>query len=195
MMLIAASWPSNSDAAVTKRTLLAGLYSESLSAVDGSLTFSSPPSWIDAGRTGTRSPPLESPQRRRGGRRSSQMTSPGTRHLVQGEPFASQAGLGDQGPGKAVAVAGQSLRQPPAVAAGPAFVAVGHGRARVIAPCTIYACSFAVRAGTNCMTSATTRTSATSLMGASLSLLIATTKSDFLIPVRCWMAPLMPHAT
>jgi len=30
MMLIEASWPSNSDAAVTKRTLLAGLYSVSL---------------------------------------------------------------------------------------------------------------------------------------------------------------------
>jgi hypothetical protein len=60
---------------------------------------------------------------------------------------------------------------------------------------SLYFCSLAVRAGTNCMTSATTRTSATSPMGASLSLLIATTKSDFFIPARCWIAPEMPHAT
>ena len=55
--------------------------------------------------------------------------------------------------------------------------------------------SLAVNAGTNCITSATTSTSAISPIGASLSLLIATMKSDFFMPAKCWIAPLIPQAT
>lgn len=57
------------------------------------------------------------------------------------------------------------------------------------------ACSFSVKTGRSCFRSATAKTSATSPMGASRSVLIATTNSDFFMPARCWIAPEIPQAT
>lgn len=66
-------------------------------------------------------------------------------------------------------------------------------------PARVYAAPFAsltasVSAGTTSKRSATTPTSATSKMGASGSLLMATMKFEPFIPTRCWMAPEIPQA-
>jgi len=54
---------------------------------------------------------------------------------------------------------------------------------------------FSVSTGNSCFKSATAKTSATSPMGASRSVFIATTNSDFFIPARCCTAPEIPQAT
>ncbi len=60
---------------------------------------------------------------------------------------------------------------------------------------TYSAFSFSVNIGSNCFRSATARTSEISPIGASLSVLMARTNSDFFIPARCCMAPEIPQAT